>query len=65
MIARCPNARAAARELILLPTYPGYPATEIQKNIDVIQNFLDCKWSDDTGSVTDRHPTQSPKGLSI
>src|ERR1051326_4791782 len=32
----CPGARAAARELVLLPTYPSYPDLEIQKNIDVI-----------------------------
>jgi dTDP-4-amino-4,6-dideoxygalactose transaminase len=36
----CPNARRAARELILLPTYPHYPDSEIQKNIEVIRRFL-------------------------
>jgi dTDP-4-amino-4,6-dideoxygalactose transaminase len=36
----CPNAETVARELILLPTYPRYPATEIQKNTEVIQEFL-------------------------
>ena len=36
----CPKARAAARELILLPTYPRYPTTEIERNIEVIQQFL-------------------------
>ncbi|MBZ5498648.1 MAG: DegT/DnrJ/EryC1/StrS family aminotransferase [Acidobacteriia bacterium] len=36
----CPNARAVARELILLPTYPRYPETEIRRNIEVIQAFL-------------------------
>lgn len=36
----CPNARAAARELVLLPTYPGYPASEVQKNIGVIREFV-------------------------
>jgi perosamine synthetase len=35
----CPNARAAARELTLLPTYPGYPRTEIERNIQVILQF--------------------------
>jgi dTDP-4-amino-4,6-dideoxygalactose transaminase len=35
----CPNARAAARELVLLPTYPGYPRAEIKQNIQVIQQF--------------------------
>src|SRR5262249_31588672 len=37
----CPNARAAARELVLLPTYPRYPAEEIDKNIDVVRNFAE------------------------
>jgi dTDP-4-amino-4,6-dideoxygalactose transaminase len=36
----CPNARSAARELVLLPTYPRYPAAEIQRNIDVIRSFI-------------------------
>lgn len=36
----CPNARAASRELILLPTYPRYPKSEIAKNIEVINEFL-------------------------
>jgi perosamine synthetase len=36
----CPNARAAARELVLLPTYPSYPSSEIKKNIDVISEFV-------------------------
>src|SRR5438093_270187 len=35
----CPNARAAARELVLLPTYPRYPVSEIKKNIEVISEF--------------------------
>ena len=36
----CPNAEAVARELVLLPTYPRYPAAEIQKNIESIHEFL-------------------------
>jgi perosamine synthetase len=36
----CPNARAAARELVLLPTYPRYPASEVKKNIEVIREFF-------------------------
>ncbi len=36
----CPNARAASRELILLPTYPRYPEAEIRRNIEVIGSFL-------------------------
>jgi dTDP-4-amino-4,6-dideoxygalactose transaminase len=37
--ANCPNARAAARELILLPTYPRYPMREVGKNAEVIADF--------------------------
>jgi dTDP-4-amino-4,6-dideoxygalactose transaminase len=37
----CPNARAAARDLILLPTYPRYPVTEIRRNIEVVLDFLE------------------------
>ena len=32
--------RAAARELILLPTYPRYPESEIEKNVGLIQQFF-------------------------
>jgi len=35
----CPNARAAARELVLLPTYARYPRAEVERNIEVIQRF--------------------------
>jgi dTDP-4-amino-4,6-dideoxygalactose transaminase len=33
----CPNARAAASELVLLPTYPRYPTEEIARNIEVLR----------------------------
>src|SRR5262249_869183 len=36
----CPNARAAARQLVLLPTYPRYPESEILRNISTIRDFL-------------------------
>jgi dTDP-4-amino-4,6-dideoxygalactose transaminase len=36
----CPNARAASRELILLPTYPRYPASEVERNIEAIRDFF-------------------------
>jgi dTDP-4-amino-4,6-dideoxygalactose transaminase len=39
----CPNARAAASELTLLPTYPRYPASEVQRNIELIQEFFAAK----------------------
>jgi dTDP-4-amino-4,6-dideoxygalactose transaminase len=38
----CPNARAAAKELILLPTYPRYPTFEVRRNIEVIHDFLEA-----------------------
>src|SRR5262245_21577554 len=36
----CPNARAAARELVLLPTYPRYPRSQIERNIELIRDFV-------------------------
>jgi perosamine synthetase len=39
----CPNARLASQELILLPTYPRYPAAEVQRNIEVIEEFMNHK----------------------
>ena len=41
----CPNARAAARELVLLPTYPRYPEAEIRKNVETIREFLEATCS--------------------
>jgi dTDP-4-amino-4,6-dideoxygalactose transaminase len=36
----CPNARAVAAGTVLLPTYPRYPAAEIERNIEVIQTYF-------------------------
>jgi perosamine synthetase len=52
----CPNARAAARELILLPTYPAYPLSEIQRNIETIQRFFSMR-------ATQRLQKAGPSGL--
>lgn len=36
----CPNAREASRSLVLLPTYPRYPVSEIRRNIEAIRAFF-------------------------
>ncbi len=36
----CPNAQEASRSLILLPTYPRYPVSEVKQNIEVIRSFF-------------------------
>ena len=36
----CPNARATANEVILLPTYPRYSEMMVRRNIMVIRQFL-------------------------
>lgn len=36
----CPNASAAAREVILLPTYPRYSEREVRLNIRLIREFF-------------------------
>jgi perosamine synthetase len=36
----CPNATKVEEELLYLPTYPGYPRSEILENIRVIQNYF-------------------------
>jgi dTDP-4-amino-4,6-dideoxygalactose transaminase len=36
----CPVARKTATEMILLPTYPRYPISEVKKNIKVIRSFF-------------------------
>ena len=51
----CPNARAAARELVLLPTYPRYPVSEVRKNIDVINQFF--------GEQSDGKPEETAGGI--
>jgi dTDP-4-amino-4,6-dideoxygalactose transaminase len=35
----CPNARVAAEQLVLLPTYPRYPESEVQLNVEVLKEF--------------------------
>lgn len=36
----CPNARTAAERGFLLPTYPRYPESEVEKNIHVMREFF-------------------------
>lgn len=36
----CPVARKTANEVMLLPAYPRYPISEIQKNIKVIRSYF-------------------------
>jgi dTDP-4-amino-4,6-dideoxygalactose transaminase len=35
----CPNARAVAAQVLLLPTYPGYGKGEVEKNISTIHSY--------------------------
>jgi dTDP-4-amino-4,6-dideoxygalactose transaminase len=37
----CPNARATARSVVLLPTYPRYGIKEVAKTADAVIEFLD------------------------
>lgn len=36
----CPIARKTANEVILLPTYPRYPISEVRKNIKAIRSYF-------------------------
>jgi dTDP-4-amino-4,6-dideoxygalactose transaminase len=36
----CPKAREVAAQVVVLPTYPGYPPSEVEKNIAAIHNFF-------------------------
>lgn len=36
----CPNARATADQVIILPTYPSYAESEVRRNIEVIHRFF-------------------------
>ncbi len=36
----CPNAKATAKESLLLPTYPGYTTDEVDRNIQAIRRFF-------------------------
>lgn len=36
----CPIARKTAKEVILLPTYPRYPDSEVKKNIEVVRSYF-------------------------
>ncbi len=35
----CPDARLTAQQVLLLPTYPGYGASEVDRNIDLIRRY--------------------------
>lgn len=37
----CPNARAVATSLIMLPTYPRYGLAEVERNVEVIRAFFE------------------------
>jgi perosamine synthetase len=36
----CPNARATADQVLLLPSYPSYGMAQVDKNIELIQRFF-------------------------
>lgn len=36
----CPNARATAERVVLLPTYPGYGEDEVRANVEVTRAYL-------------------------
>ena len=37
----CPNARATARSVLLLPTYPGYGEAEVRRNAELIRRYFE------------------------
>ena len=49
----CPNARATARTVVLLPTYPRYGTKEVVKTAEAVIEFLDrqasCRYVGATG----------------
>ena len=36
----CPNAAATAREMVLMPTYVGYPIEEVRNNVAAIRSYF-------------------------
>jgi dTDP-4-amino-4,6-dideoxygalactose transaminase len=36
----CPESRETAQQVAILPTYPRYPLTEVEKNIQVLRSFF-------------------------
>jgi hypothetical protein len=36
----CPVARQTAERVVLLPTYPNYPADEARKNVEVTRAYV-------------------------
>jgi len=36
----CPVARKTANEVILLPTYPRYPVSDVKRNIKAIRSYF-------------------------
>jgi perosamine synthetase len=44
--ADCPNAARTAQEVVLLPTYPGYLASEAKKNVEVVRRYFRTDYRD-------------------
>jgi len=36
----CPNARLTAKQVLLLPTYPGYGEPEVRRNVELIAQYF-------------------------
>lgn len=36
----CPNARATAEQVLLLPTYPSYGVREAEKNVALLRSYF-------------------------
>jgi hypothetical protein len=37
----CPNARATASSVLLLPCYPGYGEDEVRRNAELIRRYFE------------------------
>jgi dTDP-4-amino-4,6-dideoxygalactose transaminase len=36
----CPNARAVADQILLLPTYPSYGERDVRRNVALVRRFF-------------------------
>ncbi|MCZ6736268.1 MAG: hypothetical protein O7C65_10825, partial [Planctomycetota bacterium] len=51
----CPQARKTADQVVLLPTYPRYPMSEVEKNIDAIRSYFAVEGDDATAQSGNEH----------
>jgi perosamine synthetase len=55
----CPNARATASSVLLLPCYPGYGEDEVRRNVELIRRYFE----EHRGQVTEPRADEAARAI--